>query len=286
MTSAAPARRVARAHGAAPGGGWELWRAAPDARLAGIATTGYTGFREHGAPTSRDEMPSGRIPVIITLDGAWTVAGPAGASDLGTFAAGLWDTTAIVTGLGPTTCLQVDLAPPVARRVLGLPLGELRNGAAGPADLPASGLGELTERAAGARTWDERFALLDAWLLGRLARTGDGGPVARAWEALAASGGSARVGPIAGDLGVPRTHLATRFRREFGLSPRDAARVMRLERAVDALRADPSVGLARLAVACGWHDQPHMHRDVRRLTGRTPAGLRAAVMPGGAGIAP
>ncbi|MFN8121680.1 MAG: helix-turn-helix domain-containing protein [Thermoleophilia bacterium] len=284
MTAAAPARPVARAHGALPGGGWEMWRAAADPRLAGLADA-LTGFREHGAPASRSETPSGRIPVIVTLEGAWRVAGPEGTADVGTFTAGLWDVPATVTGRGPTECLQIDLTPPAARRVLGIPLGELRNRAAGAADLPGCGLAELTERIGWARTWQERFALADAWLLDRLARTGDGGAVDRAWDAIAAAGGSARVGPLATDLGVPRTHLATRFRREFGLSPREAGRVLRLERAVAALRADPAADLARLATACGWYDQPHMHRDVRRLTGRTPAQLRAAVMPGAGGIA-
>ena len=92
------------------------------------------------------------------------------------------------------------------------------------------------------------------------------------------------MGPVAEELGVPRTHLSTRFRDELGLTPRDAARVVRVERAVESLRADPGADLARLAVACGWYDQPHMHRDVLRLTGRTPAVLRAAIVPG-AGIA-
>lgn len=280
MTRAAPARPAARA----AGGGWEAWRGAPHPRLAGVADA-YTGFTEHGPPVPRSEPPSGRIPVIITIEGGWHVAGPHGTSGLGTFAAGLWDVPAVVTGRGPTCCLQVDLAPPAARRVLGLPLGELRNRAASGADLAGAGLTELTERIATARSWDDRFALVDAWLLDRLGRGRGDDAVGRAWDAIAASGGSVRVGPIAGDLGVPRTHLSTRFRHELGLSPRDAARVLRLDRAVAALRADPSADLARLAVACGWHDQPHMHRDVRRLTGRTPAQLRGAVMPDGGGIA-
>ncbi len=282
--SAAPPRPVVRARGDVPGGGWEMWRGPAHPRLRGLVDP-YTGFREDAPPVARAELPSGRIPLILNLGAAFDVASPAGAGTLGTFTAGLHDGPAVVTARGTAVCLQVDLTPPAARRVLGLPLAELTNRSVELAELPGTGASELVERIACASTWQARFAIVDAWLLLRLAARPGDTVVARAWDALDAAGGALRMGRLADELGTPRTHLATRFRRELGLSPRDAARVLRLERAVAALRADPSADLAGLAVTCGWYDQPHMHRDVRRLARCTPAELRARVLPDGGGVA-
>ena len=278
------ARPVVRVHGAVPGGGWEMWRSPAHPRLQGLVDP-YTGFREDAPPVARAELPSGRIPLILNLGAAFDVASPSGTATLGTFTAGLHDGPAVVTARGTAVCLQVDLTPPAARRVLGLPLAELTNRSVELSELPATGAAELVERIADARSWDARFAIVDAWLLRRLATCTGDTVVARAWDAVDATGGALRMGRLAGELGTPRTHLATRFRRELGLSPRDAARVLRLERAVAVLRADPSADLAGLAVSCGWYDQPHMHRDVRRLARCTPAELRARVLPDGGGVA-
>lgn len=281
--TATPVRPVVRARGAVPGGGWEMWRTPAHPLLAGLVDP-YTGFHEDAPPVARAELPSGRIPLILNLGAPFEVVSPASAGTLGSFTAGLYDGPAAVTAGGTAMCLQVDLSPPAAHRVLGLPLIELTNRSVELADLPGTGVAELVERIADARTWEARFAIVDAWLLRRMAAGPDCGAVARAWDAMAAGGG-VRMGALAGELGVPRTHLATRFRRDLGLSPRDAARVLRLERAVEMLRADPTAELAGLAVACGWYDQSHMHRDVRRLARCTPAELRARVMPDGGGVA-
>lgn len=282
--SAASARPVVRARGAVSGGGWETWRTPAHPLLAGLVDP-YTGFREDAPPVARAELPSGRIPLILNLGAPYDVVSPVSSGTMSSFTAGLHDGPAVVTARGAAVCLQVDLTPPAARRVLGVPLWELTNRAVELSDLPAAGAAELVERIADARTWEARFAIVDAWLLRRLAAEPDGGVVGRAWDAIEGAGGALRMGGLAGELGVRRTHLATSFRRQLGLSPRDAARVLRLERAVQMLRADPSADLAGLAAACGWYDQPHMHRDVRRLAGCTPADLRARVLPDGGGVA-
>jgi AraC-like DNA-binding protein len=39
----------------------------------------------------------------------------------------------------------------------------------------------------------------------------------------------------------------------------------------DAIWADPSIDLARLAFDAGYSDQPHMTREFRRYSGQTPS---------------
>ncbi|CAN5902820.1 hypothetical protein BH23ACT10_BH23ACT10_12000 [soil metagenome] len=79
---------------------------------------------------------------------------------------------------------------------------------------------------------------------------------------------------LAIETGYTRQHLTRLFRREFGLGPKLAARVIRFERARRMLEQsghDASIG--QIAVSCGYYDQAHLYRDVADLASCTPAAL-------------
>ena len=63
------------------------------------------------------------------------------------------------------------------------------------------------------------------------------------------------------------------FDRWVGLAPRQFRRIVRLRRLLDSLPARES--LADVATRAGYCDQPHMNRDVVRLTGVSPGRLMA-----------
>lgn len=87
-----------------------------------------------------------------------------------------------------------------------------------------------------------------------------------AWEAVVASGGEVSVRDLADETGWSRQHLARRFRGEFGLTPKLAARVVRFERAREMLRLSPPfVSIAQVAAVCGYYDQAHLNRDFAAL---------------------
>ena len=58
-----------------------------------------------------------------------------------------------------------------------------------------------------------------------------------------------------------------------GLGPKAHQRVVRLQRFLS--RAEAGAGLARAAAVAGYADQAHMTREVRRLSGLSPAALLA-----------
>ena len=84
--------------------------------------------------------------------------------------------------------------------------------------------------------------------------------------------GSARA--LAEEAGVHPIHLARVFRRKFGESVAAYARRLRVQRACRLL-SEPGRGLAEVALEAGFADQSHLTRDFRRVTGTTPARLRA-----------
>jgi AraC-like DNA-binding protein len=77
-----------------------------------------------------------------------------------------------------------------------------------------------------------------------------------------------RVADLARELGLSERQLLRRFDDAVGYGPKVLARVLRLLE----LRGD---GLAALALQAGYADQAHMSAEARRLTGLTPAELRA-----------
>jgi AraC-like DNA-binding protein len=84
------------------------------------------------------------------------------------------------------------------------------------------------------------------------------------------------IADIAGAVGVSHGHLDREFTRIVGLSPRRLARLLRVEKLLEAIDIDAGVPWADLAADLGWADQSHMIRDVKRHTGSTPSAYLAA----------
>ena len=241
----------------------------------------YTGYRQDGFPATQHRgMPSPYLTLIFTLDDVLTVAGhpdPRQApGHYDSLLGGLHTSPALITHQGRQSGIQIALHPLGARALLGLPAGELAN-----ADLPADAVlgrmcGELQARLQAADSWPERFAVLDKLLLRATSPSGAVPPeVARAWQLLIRTGGAVPVAALAEEVGWSGRHLADRFRRETGLTPKAAARVVRFDRARRLLAADVGRSelprLADVAAECGYFDQAHLAREFRSLAGCAPS---------------
>ncbi len=239
--------------------------ARPDPRLRGIAVR-YVDFADRpGAPAESLEVPRGSVTVLVDLDEGWTVEG----ERFGSFAGGLYGHPIRVRHEGSFRGLQFDLEPPAVRRLTGVPAGELAAATVGLDQLVGADAARLAERLHDAPDAAAGFAVLDAWLLRRMARARPARhpDVERAWGLLRAGGGAWRIDRLADALGMSRRTLLTRFAADVGAPPKLAARLVRVEAVVDRLGRAP---LAAIAVEHGFADQAHMTREVRALTGRPP----------------
>jgi AraC-like DNA-binding protein len=228
------------------------------------------GFRLRPEVRSLDlrTMPQPSVLLAIEVgEGTLCVAGPDGATHRGSVATGLVTDAFHVGGSG-LELVQLRLPPPVAAPVLGVAPSELATGVVTLEELwgrEAVRLGERLHEA----SWPERFALLDE----ELSRRHEAGPrlepeTTHAWDAIVRHHGRLRVEDLAADTGWSRKRLWARFRHQFGLPPKRAARLARFDRAVHRLVA--GVDPATVAAENGYSDQSHLHRDVRRFAGTTP----------------
>jgi AraC-like DNA-binding protein len=174
---------------------------------------------------------------------------------------------------GAMAGVQIDLTPAGARALLGLPAAALTHEVVDLAAVLGRDADELNERLALLSGWPERFAALEAFLLARARRAQAPAPdpVQAAWSLIVGSHGTRRIGDVADDVGYSRRRLDALFGREYGLAPKQLARIARFERAVRRLKAAPGTSLAALAASCGYADQAHMTRDWRAFAGCPPS---------------
>ena len=239
----------------------------------------YEGYTERASgPVTFRELPCTFVPIIIDLDAGWSVAHRQHAAPLRleSFVAGITDGPVMVGHGGSASCLQVDLTPLGARRLIGMPMSELANQTVPVDDVFGRFGRQLVQRVGNAPDWPARFALIDHAIRARLA---DAPPVdagvAWSFRRITASGGAAAIGELAGELGWSHRRLIARYRDVVGLPPKLVARIVRFERLTALLTADPVADWAGAATACGYFDQAHLAREVRELTDITPTELRA-----------
>lgn len=192
---------------------------------------------------------------------------------------GMHTSPVLIAQQGHLCGVHVELHPLGLRALFGYSSAELSEHVVDLADL-GSRFAALPPRLAAESGWRGRFAVLDEVLLGGFTGTEDPVPeLALAWRWLLASGGTMRVAQLAGEVGWSRRHLGEVFRREVGLSPKQAARVLRFERAGTLLRRGTRMNLAELAAVCGYSDQSHLTNEWRALAGCSPGTWIAEELP-------
>jgi AraC-like DNA-binding protein len=219
----------------------------------------YDGFREETcAPVSRMEGPGRHVVLILSFGEEWLIDG----DRLSSFVGGLRDRQVTTRHEGRSLGIHVNLEPPAAHRLFGLPLDELAYRQVPLEDVLDEPF--LVERLHHAGTWDERFRLLDEVLVKRLAPPSP--EITWAWNRLVESDGAVRIGELARELGWSRKRIAARFREEIGLPPKRVARLLRFERARAAVESAKRPDWARIAHETGYYDQSHLINEFRSFT--------------------
>ncbi|MFI0408883.1 helix-turn-helix domain-containing protein [Actinomadura sp. 3N508] len=248
---------------------WDVTRPRRPGRTAGVA---MAGFRDRGrAPAGHRAVPHPAVSLALELGaGPLIVDDAAGSGRRGSVAAGLGFGSGGMRVRGEDfEAVQVRLSPLVAHAILGVSPAELDGGVIALDDLWGREASRIAERMAASPSWEERFALMGAFLA---RRRDTGSPVAPevawAWKRIVGGRGLVRVGELAAEVGWSRKRLWSRFHAQIGLPPKRAARLVRFDHAAHRLAAgqDP----ARVAAETGYADQPHLHREVVAFTGVTP----------------
>jgi AraC-like DNA-binding protein len=237
----------------------------------------YDGYRQRGVPpTVHRGLPSPYMTLIITLYEPLRIVGhldprrpPA---EYDTLVGGLHTTPAVIEHDGAQSGIQLRLSPLGARTLLRLPAAELAEQDVPASDVLGPVIDRLRDQLAEATGWPERFAILDRELTARITDSPEPPPtVANAWNLIRQTGGQTTIERVAREVGWSQRQLSKRFGDELGLTPKQAARVVRFDRARRALQAEPDQAIAAAAAHAGYADQSHLDREFREFAGMPPS---------------
>ena len=238
--------------------------------LTGVEITPYD--ISGGGPGQHLGLPSATATLIVDLsDGL--VLGTERRDGTDTFRcclAGMHLRPVTIHHDGSQVGVQLDLSPAAVRVLFGLPVGELANDATELSQIDADIARRLHERIAEAHP-DQRAAVCADVLSGIAADDPPLDDAHAAWNHLARRRGDVTVSELVERSGWSARHLTKIFTAEFGVGPKQAARLMRF----DAARAAMDAGRPAVEVAAtyGYADQSHMSREFTDLTGYSPRGL-------------
>ena len=227
---------------------------------------GSTRFRKH-------EHDCGHICVV--LDGGFVEREKDGWRDVepGTVRVSGAATHDIDFGPRGATCLVMEFDAPIA-----LPDSArfIEN------DSRLTALARGIERVTGATDPASRILAndLETEFLAQVSRRLNGKPghpppwLERIREIIHDNGGVTSVDTLARYAGIHRVHLARTFSDHYGVSVTRYSRSVRARSAL-LLLASSGHKLSRIAAESGYADQSHLTREIRAITGTTPAALRS-----------
>jgi AraC-like DNA-binding protein len=241
---------------------------------------GYSGYAMRGFPPGRHMgLPSRHLTLVVQFDKPITLAVlPDGSSQPQRFDAligGFHTTPAVIEHDGDQHGVQLHVTPAGARALFGMPASELVATVVPLDAVWGRTATELVERLGEAYSWDDRFAAIDR-VLARAAAGRAEVPAAikpetaEAMRRLVTVSGDVDISSVAADVGWSRRHLSEQFGAEYGVTPKEMARVLRFERSKMLFVCRARATLAQIAAECGYADQAHMAREWRTLAGASP----------------
>ncbi|WP_034851879.1 helix-turn-helix domain-containing protein [Inquilinus limosus] len=169
--------------------------------------------------------------------------------------------------------VAVRFRPGAAFRWLGLPMSELTGRQVDLEDLRRPWARDLAGRIGEARTVTERMARLEAGLARIAPEIAPPAPeMALAFQLLGRGAEEAGLAALRDRLEISERSLRRRCHEAFGYGPKTLDRILRFQRFLTLAEAGEE-GLSALAAAAGYADQAHLTREVRRLSGLTPAAI-------------
>ncbi len=171
-----------------------------------------------------------------------------------------------VSGIVAARFLPEGLMP-----FLCMPVTALDNKAVAIAEVFGEKGVELEEQVITAPDNRKRIALIESFLLSRLADPQTVDRVAKSCvEVIFQSQGQLGMAELAGKLNINRRNMERKFTTAIGLSPKQLSRVARLQTALKLLEQKKFTNLTALAYESGYYDQAHFIRDFKEFAGISP----------------
>ena len=267
---------------------WEIVDGRPAPALRN-RVAGYSSYWERTRSfTARRELAATSGVLLYALDAPLEIIGADSHAVIvkagEAFVGGIANATSLSRAMGPQAGIHIFLPLASLATVIGVPLAEIANRVVPLRDLVGDVAHDLGGTLCEAKSAEERFTLLDDFLVDRFSHGTQHNPtVVWAMHQLKHSA-KAITTKLAREIGWSRKHFIQRFRVATGFAPDQFRRLCRFERFVKELTAAPQESLAAMAAQTGYVDQAHLTHDVREFSDMTPGELRARLLPAAGGV--
>lgn len=239
----------------------------------------FIWLHEGYAPAYAKErvFPTGTMQLIFNLgDHEFQVFDPLNIGSVQTFrdavVSGPHSESTIIGTAGVAATMGVNFKPGGALPFFGIPASELQNRDAPLDTLWGSAASEIFEQIREEPAPNQRFRVLAAFLLTRMAPSTELHPaVAFGLDQLHRNPGSLSIAKVTSRVGLSHRRFNELFQSQVGMSPKRYQRVRRFQQVIHLLDSQTDVHWARIATECGYADQSHLIRDMRALGSVCPS---------------
>lgn len=233
-----------------------------------------TGYRSSGGTAGVHRgLPSPWLTFIVSFDAPVRMLpddlSTGTGTDINVVLAGLHQRATLIDSPAAEAGIQLAIEPTACRALFGMPAAEIAHATHEADAVVGAGITALRDRMHEAG--DSSGELLRGWLTGRPLAGAARPDVAEAWRLITRTGGRMRIDDVARRVALSPRQLRATFAAEYGLTPKAAARITRLDAVTTALalgvRRGRRVDLASLALTTGYADQPHLAREFRDAVG-------------------
>lgn len=179
----------------------------------------------------------------------------------------------LVASSGRISMLGIRFRPCGVLRFVRLPLQELTDLRVEAGSLTSVFSDALTDILCEKKTVAERIEFIENYLLHRMCRISyEPDPcILHAVQQIDNRQGRESVSALAGRLTLSQRHFERKFKAFTGYTPKEYSRIRQFHRAVELLANPAYEDLLSVAVCAGYYDVPHLSREVKRMSGNTPA---------------
>lgn len=133
---------------------------------------------------------------------------------------------------------------------------------------------DLRERMLAAPSIDRMFAMVEAFLRQQAGKALEEDLAARciqyALTSLTRKPTSQRLHHLSEEIGYSQKHFIQLFRQQVGVLPKQYLRILRFQKALQAIENSSSIDWSSLALENGFYDQAHLIHDFKLFSGFTP----------------
>lgn len=185
--------------------------------------------------------------------------------------AGIHTSNIFLDSFSRLSTMGVVLRPGALPALFDIASNEFKNQIVALESIAVSGISKLRGRLIEATSPEEKFSLLETFLLGQLDRSFQPNPaIIYSIDQLKNRNGSLPVAEIRDKVGYSHRRFSELFKQLVGISPKQYARICRFQHTLGKIRAIKVPDWSTVAINSGYYDQPHFIHEFKSFSGLSP----------------